>query len=443
MLEDRLIIDKTPEQFERVFDTKVKGLSVLLEATKHDDLRYIVLFSSVSARMGNKGQVDYAMANEVLNKVAQQECVMRPNCRVTSINWGPWDGGMVSPALKREFERKGIELIPEDQGASCMLYEMMGDKSCPVEIVIGAGSAIGAWSGSRGERTEDSPQPLGKDKLSLTFKRELDVDRYPILGAHILGGRPVVPFALMTEWLGHGALHENPGLFLHGLDDIRLLSGIKLTDEKKLVRLLAGKARKKGAVYEVDVEIRNGMKDGKEVIHLRAKAILTDTLAQAPLFSMSEDITSQAYFRSIDEVYEKILFHGIELRGIKEILSCSSCGMVAKVSSAPSPEKWMADPLRSNWIGDPLVLDSAFQMAIIWCFEEKGVVSLPGYGASYRQYQNRFPSEGVTAVLEIRETAEHKMKGDFTFLDPDNNVVAQLIGYEAVMDASLFKAFKP
>ncbi len=127
-LEDRLIVDKTPEQFERVFDTKVKGLNVLLEATRHDDLRYIVLFSSVSASMGNKGQADYAMANEVLNKTAQQECVIREDCRVISINWGPWDGGMVSPALKREFERNGIKLIPTDAGAECMLHEMMGDK---------------------------------------------------------------------------------------------------------------------------------------------------------------------------------------------------------------------------------------------------------------------------------------------------------------------------
>jgi len=34
------------------------------------------------------------------------------------------------------------------------------------------------------------------------------------------------------------------------------------------------------------------------------------------------------------------------------------------------------------------------------------------------------------------------MKGDFTFLDSHDVVVAQLVGYEAVMDASLSRAFK-
>jgi len=115
--------------------------------------------------------------------------------------------------------------------------------------------------------------------------------------------------------------------------------------------------------------------------------------------------------------------------------------MVARIVAAPSPSKWMKEPLRSRWIGDPLVLDSAFQMAIVWCFEEKSVVSLPSYSASYRQYRRSFPPDGVTAVLEVDEVSRHKMKGNFTFLDSQGVVVARLTGYEAVMDASLSKAF--
>jgi hypothetical protein len=48
----------------------------------------------------------------------------------------------------------------------------------------------------------------------------------------------------------------------------------------------------------------------------------------------------------------------------------------------------------------------------------------------------------VTAVLEIREVTDHKIRGDFTFLDTHEVVVARMTGYEAVMDASLSKAFK-
>jgi hypothetical protein len=144
----------------------------------------------------------------------------------------------------------------------------------------------------------------------------------------------------------------------------------------------------------------------------------------------------------MDEVYRDILFHGHELRGIKQILGCTPKAMVAQINGAPTPDKWIQSPLRSRWLSDPLMLDSAFQMAIIWCYEEKGVVSLPVYSKSYRQYRETFPAEGVTAVLEITEADNRKMKGDFTFLDADNVVVARITGYEAIMDASLADAFR-
>ncbi len=445
VLEDRLITDKTCEQFETVFSTKVKGLRALLEATKKDDLKYLVLFSSITARMGNKGQVDYAMANEVLNKIAQQESFKRPDCRVISINWGPWDGGMVSAALKREFERNNIELIPTDAGALSLLSEMRGDKNAPVEVVIGAGinaKSVKNRISSYLTRQKTFLSAKRDEELSLAFKSEIDVDRFPILESHILDGKPVVPFALMSEWLGYGALHENPGLMFCGFDDLRLLNGIRLDHEKKVIRLMAGKAKKKGSVFEVDVEIRNGINGNKEYIHSRAKAILADRFLPPPLFEKSFQIDNKAYLRNIEEVYEKILFHGLDLRGIKEITGYSSKGMTARVSAAPHPQNWMAEPVRSRWISDPLILDSAFQMAIVWCFEKTGLVSLPSYCAGYRQYRNRFPDEGVTAIFEVKDLNNYKIMGEFIFLDKKNLVVASLTGYEAVMNTSLIKAFR-
>jgi len=446
VLQDRLIIDKTAEQFERVYDTKVRGLNNLLEATRQDPLKYIVLFSSVAARLGNRGQVDYAMANEVLNKIAQTESAKRADCRVISINWGPWDGGMVTSALKREFERNGIHLIPIDYGAKSVLYEMMAENSSPVEIVIGAElTAADPNSHNLPKRPElVKPAPtMQKQQLALSFEREIDVHRYPILQSHIIDGKPVVPLALMTEWFAHGALHENPGLVLHGLDDIRVLKGIRMEQDKKLIRLLAGKLQKNGEFYEVAVELRDGKMIGQDILHAKAKAILSDNLAVAPDYQFSKTMVAKAYTKNIKEVYDKILFHGLQLHGIRKIVSCSSRGMVAHISTAPAPGEWMSAPLRNQWIADPLVLDCAFQMATVWCFEEKGVVSLPSYSASYRQYTDQFPADGVTVVLEIKEVTNRRMRGDFMFLNTDDAIVARLNGYEAIMDASLFKAFKP
>jgi acyl transferase domain-containing protein/NAD(P)-dependent dehydrogenase (short-subunit alcohol dehydrogenase family)/acyl carrier protein len=435
VLEDRLILDKTPEQFQVVFDTKVAGFLSLLDATRNDPLKHIVCFSSITARIGNRGQVDYAMANEVLNKTAHRESVIRKECRVVSINWGPWDGGMVDDSLRREFERNHIHLIPLDAGAHSMVQELQAGPEGPVEVVIGAGLLR--------PQPPETRQSLTAETLSLSLKREIDIDRYPILESHILNGKPVVPFALITEWLGHGALHENPGLQLSGLDDIRLLKGIRLDDGKKTIRLMTGKTRKNGSNFEMDIEIRDGFKDGIEVIHTRARAVLSNELSLPPEFDISRYLSNNhVYTRPMAEVYDKILFHGNALKGLQRILSLSPQAMVAELASAPPPDQWTTEPLRSRWIGDPLVLDAAFQMAIVWCFEQKGMVSLPSFGASYRQYCNRFPEEGVTAVLEIREASRNKMLGDFTFLNDHHDVIAKMTGYEAVMDISLQKAFR-
>jgi acyl transferase domain-containing protein/NAD(P)-dependent dehydrogenase (short-subunit alcohol dehydrogenase family)/acyl carrier protein len=441
VLEDRLIKDKTPEQFTAVFDTKVNGLRNLLKATP-DKLQYLIIFSSLTARFGNSGQADYAMANEVLNKIAQSEAFSRQDCRVVSINWGPWDGGMVNASLKKEFLKRNVPLIPMESGGRFMVQEMRANPGAPVEVIIGAPPILKGDHSSIEDRLQAHKFVSNEPRLSLTFKRELDLKRCPVLGAHILDGKPVVPFALMTEWLGCGALHENPGLVLQGLDNLHVLNGIKLEQDKKTIRLMAGKARKKGSTFEVDVEIRDGFKDGIEVIHSRARAILADDLLKAPDFDKSAYVFAEGYSKSIREIYEQILFHGVQLQGIKKIFTCTPGSMAAEIACAPSPDQWMENPIRSRWIADPLVLDCAFQMAIIWCFEQKEMVCLPCYAESYRQYRRTFPTGNITAVFVIKDVNQRKLRGDFTFLDRQDLVVAQLFGYEALIDPKLINAFK-
>ncbi len=142
VLADRLIADQTDDQFLRVFRTKVSGLQALLSATRGDALSRICLFSSVAARYGNAGQAAYVAANEVLNKVARAEAARRgAACHVMSLNWGPWDGGMVTPALRSDFERRGIPLIALSAGTSAFVAEMLGSElgegAGPVEVILG------------------------------------------------------------------------------------------------------------------------------------------------------------------------------------------------------------------------------------------------------------------------------------------------------------------
>ncbi|HKY63715.1 MAG TPA: SDR family NAD(P)-dependent oxidoreductase [bacterium] len=139
VIADKRIEDKTQGQFDLVFDTKVLGFSELLSALDKEPLKLIVAFSSVAARFGNAGQCDYAMGNEVINKMAQAEKRKRAGqCVVKSINWGAWEGGMVKPALSAEFKRRGISLIPLDVGAKAFVRELASSDANPVEVILGA-----------------------------------------------------------------------------------------------------------------------------------------------------------------------------------------------------------------------------------------------------------------------------------------------------------------
>lgn len=137
LLEDKLFKHKTSSSFGRVFDTKVKPLRVLAEQLR-EDCQFVVLFSSIASVYGNKGQTDYAAANSVLDDYARA-LDKRLKGKVISINWGPWKGaGMVSATLETEYERRGISLIPLDQGKETFLNEIKYGTESQVLIMSGS-----------------------------------------------------------------------------------------------------------------------------------------------------------------------------------------------------------------------------------------------------------------------------------------------------------------
>jgi acyl transferase domain-containing protein/NAD(P)-dependent dehydrogenase (short-subunit alcohol dehydrogenase family) len=138
IIEDKLIEDKTPESFDRVFDNKVKSVYLLSRLLKPESLKFLVLFSSIAGWFGNRGQSDYAAANEVLNRMAMY-LDQRWNNRVVAIDWGPWDQlGMASDQVKKQFQERGVGLIDPVAGRDYMLDELMyGERSQAIIVAEG------------------------------------------------------------------------------------------------------------------------------------------------------------------------------------------------------------------------------------------------------------------------------------------------------------------
>jgi NAD(P)-dependent dehydrogenase (short-subunit alcohol dehydrogenase family) len=133
LVEDRLVRDKDPASFDRVYRTKVDG-ACALAASVRPDLGFFVVFGSVSGVRGNRGQADYAAANDACDTLAHAWRT-RLRGRVLVADWGPWaGGGMVTPELAREYARRGVPLIDPDAGVAALLREIVhGDE---VQVVF-------------------------------------------------------------------------------------------------------------------------------------------------------------------------------------------------------------------------------------------------------------------------------------------------------------------
>ena len=438
VLADRLIEDKTEEQFSRVYATKAAGVDSLMTATENDDLKVMIMFSSSTGRFGRKGQCDYAVANEVLNKVAQQQASLHKDCRVVSVNWGPWNGGMVTPALKKIFESEGVSVIDLQAGADYLMQEITHEG--PVEVVV-LGSSTQTPAAKISTTITDSPTNTGASEIPavnmrVAFSRTLNVNDHAFLQSHVMNGHAVLPVAMITEWLAHGAIHDNPGLNYHGFRNFRVFKGVTLeADETIDLQILAGDINRENDTDIVPVELRSGKN-----LHAHAEIILAADMIQ------QEAIRNQAvtgkYSQAANETYTSDrLFHGKILQGIANVIACSKTGMTANISGASSPKMWMKKPIRSSWLTDPLAMDCSFQMMILWCFEQFGVGSLPTAISEYKQFQKSFPEEGCKININVVDHSEHRALAIIEFIDQNDQLIARIDNYECVIDVSLKEAF--
>jgi len=144
IIEDKLVADKDPASFERVFRTKVDGARSVLDAlpAAGAEPRFVVLFGSIAAAYGNRGQSDYAAANDALSAMGARWS-QETGRRAVTVHWGPWapsgrHGGMVTPELTAEYARRGIALIDPEEGALSLLRELAWGDPTMTSVVLTA-----------------------------------------------------------------------------------------------------------------------------------------------------------------------------------------------------------------------------------------------------------------------------------------------------------------
>lgn len=129
------MVRMTEEQLETVLRAKVRGGWSLHEAFADQPLDFFVLFSSVSSVLVTAGQGSYAAGNAFLDALAHYRRAR--GLPALSVNWGPWDTGMIAALqLQSFYQRRGIDLIPEDTGVE-IFQELLGSSETE-QVVVSA-----------------------------------------------------------------------------------------------------------------------------------------------------------------------------------------------------------------------------------------------------------------------------------------------------------------
>ena len=204
------------------------------------------------------------MANEILNKVAAAEARRRgASCRVVSIGWGPWQGGMVSPALEKQFAARGVPLLPVAAGVGAFARELASTKD--IEVVIGAGRVdLGdvAPHADRGRSRSSTSKPTRSS------------------ASHRVQGNVVLPAVLPVEWFARIAsralgMSSKTGL---AVKDLRVLRGIVLSGyEKRGDRFcVVGELAPGGASVTLELRDEAGVKRYAATVERSPKAPRSD-----------------------------------------------------------------------------------------------------------------------------------------------------------------------
>jgi len=106
----RLLNSLEEHELHQTLAPKLDGFTNVLHALDPGQLRLLVTFGSIIARVGMRGEADYALANDRLARLTEAFQADHPECRCLCIEWSIWSGVGMGERLGRveALIREGI-----------------------------------------------------------------------------------------------------------------------------------------------------------------------------------------------------------------------------------------------------------------------------------------------------------------------------------------------
>jgi len=326
---------------------------------------------------------------------------------------------MVSPEVQRQFEARGVPLIDVATGCSALLDELRVGAAGEAEVVIGTAPPA-AMLAAAGEVTAARPGRL-------EVVRALDPERDRYLADHCLDGKPVLPFAAAMELMAETAAAAGPAL-LHGeMSEIRLFKGVTVDGDVPRVRVVAEPLPDHGAEVTI-TDAATGRPCYRSVVRPAASAMPSPE----PLDGL------EPFPMTVADAYRELLFHGPLFQGIQEIDGLDERGASATLRGS-EPADCLRDAGRAAWLLDPVLVDSALQVQVLWARLQWDVTLLPADIGAARFGAHELVGRPVVRH-ELRIRAESRAPlclADHWFLTDDGRVIGMLTGVQGVGSRAL------
>ncbi|MFH2092915.1 MAG: beta-ketoacyl synthase N-terminal-like domain-containing protein [Pseudomonadota bacterium] len=436
----QFIAKKELWSFELVVDVKVKGMRNLLQAFKDRDYKYFFTFSSVTARFGNEGQVDYTSANDFLGKTLFRQQQLHPDRTYKVYAWTAWGGvGMATnPTVRAVLEERGLQFLPMEQGVKFFMADLL-DKTESEMVFSGIDYSFDK-DGLLGDPSDKEfpflDDPVEKKNGSMTYSRVLDIERDLFLHDHTMGDVPLFLGSTGVETMAEVAksLSDDQPCFVE-LTDFQIPYGIKLLKGRPKELLITGEKNKDG---KFDCTIASVFKNPKGVVmgdpklHYQGQYVFAKKPLKAKTIKIPEfkKISWTGDFESLVYNPKRLFMFGL-FGTITDINSFDGQTLITTVQDSSDKEffKGVKDP---KFVAAPILVDAMFQTGGLLEFFTTSRTVLPYRIKSMKFYKDVERNTPYYCITEKKASGEETNTYDLKLVDKKGKVFIEVDSFEMV-----------
>ncbi len=464
----KLIYDKDPAEYYRIFDVKATSFASFLANNIVRDDGFFAFASSIAGKYGNLGQSDYASANDYLAKSALS--LSNQGYRAISIAMSAYKNvGMgVRAGVETFLRSNGVDFVDPEDGMQIFLDEIVYGQVPEIVLTGSLGrldwdhqlkfewDEIGADdNGSDGAPTSGSAAPAapaaqtpqaGPDASKAThflgnitslqkgseihLEKEFNLNSDPYLADHAIEGTPYVPGVMGIETFMETATALT-GNVPQGLKDVHFYLPIKLLRNRPQAVRVIGKASGNEASMEIESDFINskGIKMGNTRRHFTAKTLdgFTSTWDSVKAEAMTGLTAPMSV--SKEEIYQKY-FHGPSFQVLAGIIRVDKHASLAVYHTTPRPQ-WNDGP--RTLLANPMLIEAAFQCCGFQDMSIEHKMTLPDGIAEVAVLNKQVPpAELYLYGVNRGNTADGKTLHDAYVYDAQGNVWVEIHGYQAI-----------